>query len=120
MQMHYPDYHCDTTTDVISREQETRDVNKLQVARIPISAKHLHDDTARDSILSRVLYFTHHGWSDKQEVPDELKSYYHVRKEFTVEDGCLLRGTRVVIPNKHQETVLTELHINHPGIVRKP
>ena len=40
------------------------------------------------------------------------------REEFTVEDGCLLRGTRVVIPSKYQQEVLSELHLNHPGMVR--
>ena len=34
-----------------------------------------------------------------------------------MEDGSLLRGVRVVIPVKHQETVLAELHLNHLGIV---
>ncbi|XP_044180075.1 uncharacterized protein K02A2.6-like [Acropora millepora] len=57
-------------------------------------------------------------WPDQQEVSDNLKSYYRQRHELTVEDGCLLRGTRVVIPVKHQEAVLAELHLNHPGIVR--
>ena len=35
-----------------------------------------------------------------------------------MEDGCLLRQTRVVIPLKHQETALAELHTNQPGMVR--
>jgi len=36
----------------------------------------------------------------------------------TVEEGCLLRRTRVVIPLKHPEAVLAELYLNPPGIVR--
>ena len=40
------------------------------------------------------------------------------REEFTVEDGCLLHGTRVVIPSKYQQEVLSELHLNHPGMVQ--
>ena len=58
------------------------------------------------------------SWPDKSEVPDNLKSYFAKRIEFTVEDGCLLRGTRDVIPAKRQETVLAELHLNHHRIVR--
>ena len=37
---------------------------------------------------------------------DNLKSYYFKRNEVTVEEGCLLRGTRLVIPVKYQELVL--------------
>ncbi|XP_044180073.1 uncharacterized protein K02A2.6-like [Acropora millepora] len=99
-------------------EQKAEELNKLPVARVPINAKLLREETARDAVLSRALHFTFHRWPDQQEVPDNLKSYYRQRHELTVEDGCLLRGTRVVIPVKHQEAVLAELHLNHPGIVR--
>ena len=65
-----------------------------------------------------MVHFTLNGWPGKEEVPDNLKRYYFKRNELTVEEGCLLRGTRVVIPAKYQESVLAELHLNHPGIVR--
>jgi len=61
---------------------------------VAINAKVLCEETARDSVLSRALYFTFHGWPDQQN----LKSDYRQCHELTVEDGCLLRGTRVVIP----------------------
>ena len=49
----------------------------------------------------------------------ELRLYCAEREKFTVEDGCLLRGTRVVIPSRYRQEVLRELHlINHPGMVR--
>ena len=35
-----------------------------------------------------------------------------------MEEGCLLRGTGVVIPAKYQESVFAELHLNHPRIVQ--
>ena len=40
------------------------------------------------------------------------------KDEFTTEEGCLLRGIRVVIPAKFQDVMLDELHENHPGIVK--
>ena len=47
-----------------------------------------------------------------------MKSYYRQCHKLTIEDRCPLRGTQVVILEKHQEAVLAELHLNHPGIVR--
>lgn len=41
-----------------------------------------------------------------------------MQDKFTVEEGCLLRGTRVVNPTRYQGQVLTELHMNHPGMMR--
>ena len=57
------------------------------------------------------------GWPDKQNEP-EITHYFSKRHEITVEDGCLLRGIRVIIPKQLRERVLHELHKGHPGIVR--
>ena len=76
------------------------------------------ENTTRDPALSRVLHLTLQGWPDREKVPDNLKSYYPKQNEVSVVEGSLLRGTRIVIPAKHQEAVLAELHLNHPGIVR--
>lgn len=54
----------------------------------------------------------------EENTPEELRFYRAKREEFTVEDGCLLRGTRVVIPSRYRQEVLSELHLNHPGMVR--
>ena len=54
---------------------------------------------------------------EEDSIPEELKIYYTKQEEFTVEDGCLLRGTRVVIPAKYRAAVLSDLHLNHPGMV---
>ena len=35
-----------------------------------------------------------------------------------VEDGRIPRGNRAVIPAKYQAVVLSELHLNHPGMIR--
>ena len=109
---------CGTSTDNSPSEEEAKEVNRLQVARVPVDARLLHEETSCDPLLSRVVHFTLNGWPGKEEVPDNLKSYYFKRNELTVEEGCLLRGTRVVIPAKYQESVLAELHLNHPGIVQ--
>jgi len=50
-------------------------------------------------------------------IPEELKIYFNKQDEFTIEDGCILHGTRVVILAKYQVAVLLELHLNHPGMV---
>ena len=92
-------------------------MNRLQVARVPVDARLLREETSHDPILSRVVHFTLNGWLGKEEVPDNLKSYCFKRNELTVEEGCLLRGTQVVMLAKYQELVLAELHLNHPGIV---
>ena len=97
---------------------EADQVNRVQMERVPVTATQIREATRGDPVLSRVVYCILHGWPAEDSIPEELKIYYTKQDEFTVEDGCLLRGTRVVIPAKYRAAVLSELHLNHPGMVR--
>ena len=55
------------------------------------------------------------GWPTT--VPDELKPYFDRRHEF-IEQGCLMWGMSVLIPQKYQSKVLDELHGGHLGTVK--
>ena len=48
----------------------------------------------------------------------QLHPYFQVRTELTIHNDCILRGLRVVIPEKLRKDVLTEIHSSHLGIVR--
>ena len=57
------------------------------------------------------------GWpSSIKEVPNVLQSYWTFREEITVEDGLVLKGTRIVIPNKKCKAVLKLVHEGHVGL----
>ncbi|XP_054863260.1 uncharacterized protein K02A2.6 [Amphiprion ocellaris] len=56
------------------------------------------------------------GWP--KEISEELKVYHKKREELSVEQGCVLWGTRVLVPSKLRRTVLNEIHSGHPGIVK--
>ena len=65
-------------------------------------------------VLSRRLQFIMQGWP--KEADDDLKSYWNCHLELSVHAGCVLWGTRVVIPLQGRTMVLAELHGHHPGI----
>ena len=44
--------------------------------------------------------------------------YIYRKTELPVESYCLIWGNRVIIPFHLRNKILTELHENHPGIVR--
>ena len=83
-----------------------------------ITASRIGEAKRGDPVLPRVLHFVLHGWPAEENTPEKLRYYRGKHEEFTVENGCLLRGTRVVIPFKYQQEVSLELHLNHPGMVR--
>ena len=73
--------------------------------------------TTRDPVLSQVLQFVLHGWP--MAVNEEaLKPYFARREELSVHAGCLLWGSRVVIPPQGREEVLNILHETHSGVVK--
>ena len=52
--------------------------------------------TRKDPVLSRVYRYVQHGWPEN--VPVELKLFSTCKSELSSLGGCLLRGSRVVIP----------------------
>lgn len=83
----------------------------------PVNAAKVKLWTARDPVLSQVLQFVLYGWPFTIE-EEALKPYFARREELSVHAGCLLWGSRVVIPPQGREEVLNVLHESHPGIVR--
>ncbi len=83
----------------------------------PVSAKQIKTWTERDSVLARVKSFILHGWPT-QESREELQPYERRKDELSVLDGCVLWGSRVIVPPPGRDQVLQELHETHPGIVK--
>ena len=51
----------------------------------------------KDEICQKVIQYCQEGWPDKSLVKGELKQFFHIASELSVEDGLLLRGNRIVI-----------------------
>ena len=56
------------------------------------------------------------GWP--HTVPEELRLYRLKRQELSVEEDCLVLGTRVIIPLVGRSSVSRQLHEAHPGSAR--
>ena len=67
-------------------------------------------------MLAQVLQFIEHGWP---HITDSSFSPYSSHKaKLSVYDGCILWGSRVVVPPQGQKAVLQELHSAHPGMTK--
>ncbi len=56
------------------------------------------------------------GWLTEKD-PD-LRPYQTRKDELSIQDGCVLWGSRVVVPPSGRSRVMEELHESHPGIAR--
>ena len=52
------------------------------------------------------------------QADDELaiQPYWTFREELTIEDGLILKGTRIVIPSKQCQAILKQIHKGHLGL----
>lgn len=82
-----------------------------------LTAEEVAQWTKYDPVLSHVHEFVLRGWPEDDD--DARYAAFRVRKEeLSVQDGVILWGARVVIPNKGRERMLKELHVGHPGVSR--
>ena len=74
--------------------------------------------TRRDPVLSKLLCCVLKGWSASSDAYPELAAIRLHADELSTENGCVLWGSRVVIPEALRERVLGMLHEVHPGMSR--
>ncbi|XP_065190696.1 uncharacterized protein K02A2.6-like [Sycon ciliatum] len=82
----------------------------------PVTSSSVAQWSRRDPVLALVLKYVQEGWPN--DVHSDYQAYYRRRSELSIIDGCLLLGSRVVIPPQGREKLLEELHFSHPGITR--
>ncbi|CAL1280695.1 unnamed protein product [Larinioides sclopetarius] len=87
--------------------------NISQVELMPVTAT----DIARATKTDRKLFELYESLKSLSgtELPVPWKGR---ESEFSLQNGCIMYGHRVCIPEKYQSQVLEELHVGHPGIVK--
>ncbi|XP_053239979.1 uncharacterized protein K02A2.6-like, partial [Podarcis raffonei] len=83
----------------------------------PIQAQEVAHHSKKDRVISRVLDWVWRGWPSSSPGP-EFAGYTTRKHELSAHKGCLLWGSRVVVPQPLRKRVLTALHETHPGVVR--
>ena len=80
----------------------------------PVTVKQIKVWTDHDPVLATVRRFVKQGWPKSA---DPKFRPYHVRKlELSIQDDCILWGSRIIVPKPGREQLLSLLHEGHPGI----
>ncbi|XP_061892242.1 uncharacterized protein K02A2.6-like [Entelurus aequoreus] len=86
---------------------------------LPVDSEDIRKGTKYDPVLSRVVDMVVSGqFVGTVGQNDALAPFYMRRDELTVIQGCLLWGSRVVVPPALRPQLLKELHAGHPGMVK--
>lgn len=86
------------------------------VENLPVTSAQIKLETSRDPTLAKVLELTVKGWPAKNTVG--LPEYFSRREQLSVCHGCIMWGTRIVVPPKLRPYVLEALHEGHMGVVK--
>ena len=88
-----------------------------QFEALPVTAQRIKTETRHDPVLAEVYDYVLRGWPTDL-TNDQLRPFVARKTELTLHDGCILWGSRVVIPASLQAMILRELHEGHLGMVR--
>ena len=83
---------------------------------IQVNAQQIANSTRTNPVLSKVLHYVKTGWPES--VLTELRPFFNRRIEITVEEECVLWGTRVIVPVDLQPKIMSLLHETHAGMVK--
>lgn len=73
---------------------------------------HTCADTALQTLMQTVIA----GWPDsKEDVPMNIREYFSIREDITVQDGVLFKGQCVIIPKSLRPLMLQKTHNTHLG-----
>ena len=83
----------------------------------PVRATEIRKWIEQDPILAQVKRFVLSGWPTVEQ-DSELRPYLTRKDEMSLLDGCLLWGSRLVIPPPGRKLMLEVLHESHLGSSR--
>lgn len=84
----------------------------------PVTSATIAAATRVDPILGRVAKACEMGWQSGFHADEQFLPFFRRKDELSLQDGCVLWGSRVVIPTKLRESMLKELHAGHAGASR--
>ena len=103
------------------RKEEVRAYVSSIIRYLPATddrLKELRDQLQQDAVTRQIMTYCTDGWPDKSKLDGAVKPYWTVSGELTVQQGLLMKGSRLVIPISMRLDILDRLHEGHQGITR--
>ena len=82
----------------------------------PVTFHMIAEHTKKDKYLMEIMHFTRTCWPEN--VSSDFKPFKDRAVELSIQEGCLMWGQRVVIPQELRKNVIAILHEGHVGIAK--
>ena len=108
-----------------NREESGEDMDMVCAIKVlslqmqPVDANILRQESQKDPVISKVMRYVWEEWPSKNtENNDKVNKFQKLSDSLSTCHGCLIHGSRVVIPQSSQSKVLELLHLGHFGMER--
>ncbi len=106
------DYHVN---DISLDECTSIDIDLLNFS--PTKQSELRQTTSTDPVMKTLSDIIYSGWPENiKEVPKEVREYWSYRDELSLQNGIIIKGNQIVIPQALRQNILQQLHESHQGI----
>ena len=92
------------------------DVHFITDVSCPINMEHVKSAMTPDATLNMLKDMIYLGWPHyRKQCPQELWDYWNLSSDLVLEDGFILKGDKIVIPEQLRTQVLQAIHTGHQG-----
>ena len=106
-------------SDTYPEISEGMDLHVHVLSSLPISdrkMKEIKAHTEQDPQMDQLKQVMLKGWpEERHRCPEQVLDYWNFRDEWTVVDGLMLKGQKIVIPSALRPKMLEILHQEHFG-----
>jgi hypothetical protein len=79
--------------------------------------REMQQHTSNDEVLHVLKETILNGWPESpRQVCKSIRQYWSCRNELSLEDGLILFGDRIIIPESKRREVMDKLHYGHQGV----
>ena len=95
---------------------EESEVHFINTTTSLIDISTVREEVMADPVMNLLKNTVYKGWPEyRKQCPQELWDYWTFRCDLILEDGLVMKGDRIIIPEKLREEVLKAIHTGHQG-----
>ena len=101
-------------------EDDDSTIPICMVTCLPMSLTRIAElkaESGKDPIMKELQKTIHNGWPElKSQLATDIRPYWDIRDQLTVEEGIIFKADKVVVPSKLRQMMLWKIHESHQGI----
>ena len=108
--------HTGATHGTGTTTKDASSQRNIHFISTPIDLTAVKSSTAQDPTMDLLKHTIYNGWPPyRKQCPQELWEFWNFRCDLTLEDGLVLKGSRIVVPTSMRNQVLQAIHLGHQG-----